>query len=386
MPATLFLQSEIQNPFRLYKSMLRNNPVFWDDTNRLWALYSYKSCRKILSNSDTYIPVTNPGNRDGLNEYALLILQGLARLNNGAEHEIARQTAMLLFDKMKTSAIQIIVEQLLRNEDKKETDWVCSICKKLPVMAVLKSFGFNKEDGDFIASKIEQLVKIMLPTKTREQAENINECSKQLYTITEKCLLDTSLYKNVSDILFERYKVNTDKVGSLCVSNLVGLFIQSFDAGRGILSNSLLQVVSKNNPLPENITQDFIRKAVMETMRFDPPIHNTRRVAAEDILLNNVEIKKGEVILLVLAAANRDPLRFDNPDLFDIERTNNHENLAFGFGGHACIAKQFSIGLAAATLAFIFQHYKTIRLLEKNIQYEPLINARLPKSMMISLK
>ena len=244
MPTTLFLQSEVQNPYKLYETMLRENPVYWDSSNNLWAIYSYEGCKTILCNPLAHIPATNHSNKDGLNEYALLITGKLARLSNGVQHEMAKQAAMLLFDNMKAIATNDIIEKHLEKVNEKgRIDWVNSICKKLPLMAVLKSFDFNEEDCDFILGKIEQLAKIMLPNKTPEQVAAINEISKEIYTITEKHLPATNFYKPLLNSISEKYKTGQDETASLCVSNLIGLFIQSYDAGRGILSNSLLQVI-----------------------------------------------------------------------------------------------------------------------------------------------
>ncbi|MNR02103.1 hypothetical protein D3C85_1179430 [compost metagenome] len=71
---------------------------------------------------------------------------------------------------------------------------------------------------------------------------------------------------------------------------------------------------------------------------------------------------------------------------FNIERINNTENLTFGIGGYMCLAKYFSIHLATEALWFLFQSKKTISLLENQFQYEPLINARLPKEIWISIQ
>lgn len=163
---------------------------------------------------------------------------------------------------------------------------------------------------------------------------------------------------------------------------MIGLLIQSFDAGRGILSNSLLQIL-KNKAFSN---KSEIKESVIETVRFDPPIHNTRRIASEDIVIGENLIKKDDPILVVLASANRDAEKFKNPINFDIERNNNNENLTFGIGGHMCLAKYFSIDLTTEALWFLFDHYKTVVLLEDTIEYEPMINARLPKTIWISLQ
>jgi cytochrome P450 len=160
------------------------------------------------------------------------------------------------------------------------------------------------------------------------------------------------------------------------------LFIQSYDAGRGILSNSLLQILA-NKSFSD---RSEIQKSIIETLRFDPPIHNTRRVANTDIILGETIIKEGEKILLVLASANRDSEKFETESNFDIERVNNNENLTFGIGGHMCLAKHFSINLATEVLWFLFKEHNTIKLLENSIEYEPMINARLPKNIWISIQ
>ncbi|MEP6948026.1 MAG: cytochrome P450 [Ginsengibacter sp.] len=386
MPTTLFLQSEVQNPFKLYETMLRENPVYWDSSNGLWAIYSYAGCKKILSNPLAHIPATNAGNRDGLNEYALLISGRLARLSNGVQHEMAKQTAQLLFGNMKSTITNNITEKLMaKGNEKDEIDWVNTICRKLPVIVVLKSFDFNEEDCDFILSKIEPLTKIMLPNKTPEQVAAINEISKEIYAITEKHLSAASFYKPLLNTISEKYKTEPEETTSLCVGNLIGLFIQSYDAGRGLLSNSLLQVLN-NDPMRLNFANaGYLEKCIIETLRFDPPVHNTRRIAVDDITINNMQIKKGQAILIILAAANRDPHHFNNPNVYNINRANNAEHLTFGIGGHKCPANYLSVRLATEALAWLFGKYQTIELVEKDILYEPIVNVRLPKNISISL-
>lgn len=382
MTTTLFLQSEMQDPYGFYETMLSQNPVYWDETNQIWALYSYEGCAAILSSSAAHIPEINPNNEQGLNERALQISEQLARLSNGIQHDVARETALLLFSKMNPIATNEILEQLLvKDEGKCELDWVNSVCKQLPVLAVLKSFDFDDQDCRFISDTIEQFTKIMLPNKTREQLESINVIANEIYAITERQLDTSGFYNVLVKTLSEKHQMGEKEIMSLCVSNLIGLFIQSYDAGRGLLSNSLLQILNG-----DAINSAQIQSAVVESLRFDPPIHTTRRVAVEDIVLNDTVIKKGDKILLVLAAANRDPKQFSNPNTFDIARTNNNEHLTFGIGGHGCLAKHFSVRLATDALQYLFGRHKSVRLLDRKIAYEPLSNARLPQNILISFE
>ncbi|WP_462245077.1 cytochrome P450 [Ferruginibacter sp.] len=317
-----------------------------------------------------------------------MMISQFVRLSNGIKHELARESAMLLLETANKVAINNVLENLLQNAGcKSEMDWVDSICKKLPILVVLKSFGFNDTDCDLIVSKIEQLVKIMLPHKTYEQIAAINEVSKEIYIITEKHLIATSIYKPVIKTLSEKYKLEKDKIVSLCVSNLIALsIIQGYDANRGLLSNSLLQILNHGNTVSNDCSNvTYLRKSVIETLRFDPPVHNTKRVAVNDIILDDAVIKKGETIFIVLASGNRDPKQFVNPNTFDIDRTNNNEHLTFGLGGHRCPANNFSVNFATDALIYFFTRFKIIKLLDNNIEYEPTINVRLPKSILISI-
>ncbi|MCM0668562.1 cytochrome P450 [Flavobacterium tyrosinilyticum] len=383
MNSTLFLQSESSDPYLIYKTMLQNNPVYWDENNKIWAIYSYEDCVSILKNPKAEIPIINPNNEQKLNKKALEILNNLTRLSNGIQHEISKEIAMLLFSKMKSVDINSIISQLIKsNLVENKMDWVNSVCKKLPVLVVLKSFNFEEKDCEFIANQIESLVKIMLPQKTEEQVKSINEVSATIFSIVEKQLFQLNFYESLSAKISESNSHSLDEIKTISISNLIGLFIQSFDAGRGILSNSLLQIL--NNKTFSSKTE--IEKSVIETLRFDPPIQNTRRIAVGDIIIGESPIRKNDSILVVLASANRDPKKFENESKFDIERNNNAENLTFGIGGHMCLAKHFSIHLTTEALWFLFNEFKTVTILENNIQYEPMINARLPKNIWISLQ
>ncbi|MGX9883610.1 cytochrome P450 [Streptomyces sp. NPDC002276] len=80
---------------------------------------------------------------------------------------------------------------------------------------------------------------------------------------------------------------------------------------------------------------DLVPEFVEEALRYDPPLHLIGRVASEDCLLEDAEIRAGEMIYLMMGAAHRDPARFTDPDSFDPRRGTPH--LAFGGGIHYCL-------------------------------------------------
>ncbi len=87
---------------------------------------------------------------------------------------------------------------------------------------------------------------------------------------------------------------------------------------------------------PEVLAPDRIEATVEETLRFDPPLHMFQRWAYEDVEVGRHVIRKGQKVACLLAAANRDPARWDRPGIFDPSRP-VQTNLAFGAGVHFCI-------------------------------------------------
>ncbi|MFJ4466905.1 cytochrome P450 [Streptomyces sp. NPDC089424] len=80
---------------------------------------------------------------------------------------------------------------------------------------------------------------------------------------------------------------------------------------------------------------DLVPAFVEEALRYDPPTHVISRIAASDCLLEDVEVRAGEMVHLMVGAAQRDPARFARPELFDPHRGPAH--LAFSAGIHYCL-------------------------------------------------
>jgi len=80
----------------------------------------------------------------------------------------------------------------------------------------------------------------------------------------------------------------------------------------------------------------LVRTAVEEILRYDPPVQFRARVALDDIDLDGTTLGKGEFAMVLVAAANRDPEQFPEPDTFNVGRQENR-HLSFGLGAHFCL-------------------------------------------------
>lgn len=100
---------------------------------------------------------------------------------------------------------------------------------------------------------------------------------------------------------------------------------------------------------------------VEETLRYDPPVQLAGRIALADMVIGGVEVPAGDVMMLLLAGANRDPAEYDRPDVFDPDRK-NLRHLGFGRGAHYCLGAPLARLEAGVALAAVAARFPNARL------------------------
>jgi cytochrome P450 len=162
------------------------------------------------------------------------------------------------------------------------------------------------------------------------------------------------------------------------LANLVGLLSQTCDATAGLLGNSLIALVREPSLRQVARARDGLQAIVKETARHDPSVHNTRRFAIEPITIADTSLAAGDAVLLVLAAANRDPAFNPDPDRFQLVRE-QRRMLGFGNGMHACPGQALACTLAAAGLDALLRHQPDLDAIStRGWSYRPSANARIP--------
>ena len=113
---------------------------------------------------------------------------------------------------------------------------------------------------------------------------------------------------------------------------------------------------------------------IEETLRYDPPVQLVGRVAGDDMTIHGVDVPKGDTMMLLLAAAHRDPAVVERPDEFDPDRT-AVRHLAFGLGPHFCLGAPLARLEAAAALTAVTKRFPGARLAAEPA-YKPHVTLR----------
>ena len=103
--------------------------------------------------------------------------------------------------------------------------------------------------------------------------------------------------------------------------------------------------------------------AIDEVLRYDPPVLLTGRQAGRDTEIVGKRVKQGELIVTVLAGANRDPTVFEEPHLFDIRRANARDHLSFSAGRHYCLGSALARMEGEVGLRAFYDRFGTVELL-----------------------
>ncbi len=100
---------------------------------------------------------------------------------------------------------------------------------------------------------------------------------------------------------------------------------------------------------------------VEETLRYDPPVQLAVRIALEDMVIGDTTVTKGDTVMVLLAAAQRDPAEYDRPDIFDPDRE-AFRHLGFGRGAHYCLGAPLARLEAGVALAAVAARFPNARL------------------------
>jgi len=127
------------------------------------------------------------------------------------------------------------------------------------------------------------------------------------------------------------------------VSNAAVFLFGGIETSEGMTANLLAHLLTNPDQL-DAVRNDrgLVEAAVEESLRLEPAAARVDRYAARDVEVGGQLIRRGDMVVVSLAAANRDPSVYPDPDCFDVRRSNARTHVAFAQGPHACIGAQLA--------------------------------------------
>ncbi len=134
------------------------------------------------------------------------------------------------------------------------------------------------------------------------------------------------------------------------------------------LLSSALRVLAERPEYQQILREDrsLIKPFMEESLRFDSPTKVDFRLARKSTRIGDVDIPAGTIVMLGLAAANRDPRKFEDPNEFRLDRRNAHDHIAFGRGLHTCAGAPLARMEGHVTLHRLLDRMSDIRISERD--------------------
>jgi len=365
------------DPYPFYAQLRAGPALVWNEKLRVWVASRADVVESVLlaHGALRVRPAAEPVPRAIVGSPAGEVFGHLVRMNDGTAHQAHRPALQRALARLDLNAVHATALQIARNVP---AEPLSDALFSTPVQAVAHLLGFADEALPQVDRWMRDFVACLSPLSTAEQLRSASVAAGELMTRFEAL---TASAPPRHGTLLAAVLAESDAGGPLSrslLANIVGLLSQTCDATAGLLGNSLIAWVREPSLRQAPRTRDGLQAIVEETARHDPSVHNTRRFAAEPITIAGTPLAAGDAVLLVLAAANRDPAFNPDPDGFKLIRE-RRRMLGFGHGMHACPGQALACTLAAAGLDALLQRQPDLGAVRaRGWSYRPSANARIP--------
>jgi cytochrome P450 len=337
----------IANPYPLYHRLRSEDPVHWDAFLHKWVVTRYADVLTVLHHFSANCVLTP----EQLQAMHLSLLAPLSEVlvrqmlfMDPPAHGRIRSLASRAFTPRRVESlraqIQTIIDRLLDAvQDNGHMDVIADLAYPLPAMVNAAMLGLPPADWKQLTTWSAVFAEVLgnfqySPNRAKHVLRHLEDMSAYFLAAAREC--QKAPREGLISALVEA-EVDGDRLTEEeVVANAILTMVGGQETTTNLIGNGVLTLLRHPDQL-EMLRADLsmMPTAVEELLRYESPSQQTTRLAPEDTQLGGKLIRKGQTVMVVMGAANRDPERFPDPDRLDICRQDNR-HLAFGWASHFC--------------------------------------------------
>jgi pimeloyl-[acyl-carrier protein] synthase len=335
------------DPYPFYKRLREEAPVMWDPFMHTWVVTRYEDVMTVLHHfSADRTP--DPRKMEALGLPSLgPVADVMARqmlFLDAPAHTRLRKLCMSAFTPRRVEAMEGRIHEIAHGLIDERAgdgamDLIADFAEPFPAIVTAGLLGVPLNDHrqlkEWSATFAEMLGNFQ---HNPDRIHGVLKCVADMTDYFRATIREQErtprdgLIRSLMDAEVDGQRLSEDEV----IANTIVTMVGGQETTTNLIGNGMLTLIR----MPEKMRQlrdhpEIIGSAVEELLRYETPSQHTARIAPEDRVLGGKLIRKGEAVMAVMAAGNRDPDRFPDPDTLDLTRTDNR-HLAFGWAAHFC--------------------------------------------------
>ena len=363
-----------RDPYPLYSQLQAEAPIARSEMAPIWYLTRYNDCHAALRDhrlgkSDPDAPISLMPGREP--RHRLSLARESMLMVNPPDHTRLRSLVAREFTPRRVERLRAQVETMCQTilddiADAGEVDIMDALAFPLPVRVIGELLGVPEHERDAHRPLTLAAARSIEPDATAEDMRAAETASRQ-QTEYFNDLIERRTSQPGDDLISALIAVrdDTDRLSqSELVATSILLFAAGFETTTNLIGNGLNTLLRHPEQLAwlrENM--DAMPAAVDEILRYESPVQLDMRVALEDAEVAGRRIPQGEAVITMLAAANRDPTKIDDPHSFKPQRP-EIPLLSFATGIHYCLGANLARMEGQVVFTQLLQRFDTIELLD----------------------
>ena len=386
----------LANPYPLFHRMRSEDPVHWDPFLHAWVVTRYSDVLEVLlSFSADRTPTPTQLDEMGLsslNPIARVMVKQMLFMDAPA-HTRLRGLSSKAFTPARVEQLRGHIQDIVKNildglQSKDAIEVISELAEPLPAIVTAEMLGVPTSDhvqlkqwsADFaemlgnFQHNPERYPRVL--QAVAGMTEYFQDAIRQQREHPREGLIHSLMTAEI-----DGDRLTEEEVIANCIVTMVG----GQETTTNLIGNGLLTLLRNPGEL-EKLRNDLslIPSAVEEMLRYESPSQHTARMCPSDREMGGKRIQKRQAVIAVMAAANRDPERFPDPDRFDIARKDNR-HLAFGYAAHFCFGAPLARVEGQVVLEAFLRRFPNLTLSSQPLEWRSNLGLRGLKALKVKV-